>query len=142
MTVKNLEFTSFEAKRFTKRGEKLVKVRIDTNSSITSISEINDKEAEVEFRYMISYGGEGMIKIEGRVLFVGDASALAKEWGEKRNMPPDMASEVHTAIIQACIPEAVILARDLGLRLPIPLPNVNIKEKKDKRGVPSGIEVA
>lgn len=142
MALKGLEFTSLEAKKFTKRGERLQKVRIDTNSSVTAISELNDKEAEIEFRYMVSYGGEGMIKIEGRVIFEGDAPALAKEWGEKRNMPSDMASEIHTSIIQACIPQAVVMARDLGLRLPIPLPNINIKDKKDKKGAPSGIEVA
>ena len=141
MTVKALEFTSLEAKRFTKRGEKISKMRIDTNSTVTLITELNDKEAEVEFRYMISYGGAGMIKLEGRILFEGDAPTLAKEWGEKRNMPPNMASEIHTAIIQACIPEAVVLARDAGLRLPIPLPNINIKDKK-KVEPSSGIEVA
>jgi hypothetical protein len=141
MGIKELELTSLEAKRYTKRGEKVAKIRIDTNSTVTVIKELNDEEAEVEFRYTISYGGTGMIKIEGRVVYVGDAPALAKEWGEKRNMPPKIASEVHTGIIQACIPESVMIARMMGLRMPIPLPAINIKDKK-KRGDSSGIEVA
>jgi hypothetical protein len=143
MGLKSMEFTSLEGKRFTKRDEKLGQIRIDTNSTVTTISEINDKEADVEFRYSVTYGGAGMIKIEGRLVYEGDATALAKEWGEKRNMPSEMASEIHTGIIQACIPLAILLARDLQLRLPIPLPNINIKDEKNKkRADSSGIEVA
>jgi hypothetical protein len=143
MGLKAMEFTSLEGKRFTKRDEKLGQIRIDTNSTVTTISEMNNKEADVEFRYSVTYGGAGMIKIEGRLIYEGDAPALAREWGEKRNMPSEMASEIHTGIIQACIPLAVLLARDLQLRLPIPLPNINIKEEKNKkRADSSGIEVA
>jgi hypothetical protein len=142
MALKGIEFTTLEGKRFTKRDEKLGQVRIDTNSTVTSISERNNKEAEVAFRYSVTYGGAGMITIEGRFIYEGDAPALAKEWGEKRNMPNEMASEIHTSIIQACIPLAILLARDLQLRLPIPLPNINIKDDKKKNRESSGIEVA
>jgi hypothetical protein len=144
MALKSLEFTSLEAKRFTKRDEKMSgQIRIDTNSTVTQVTEKSDKEADVEFRYSVTYGGAGMIKVEGRLIFEGDAPALAKEWGEKRNMPPDIASEIHTGVIQACIPIAIILARDLQLRLPIPLPNIGIKdEKSKKKGASSGMEVA
>jgi len=143
MALKGIEFTSIEGKRFTKRDEKMVgQIRIDTNSTVSLITEKSNKEAEVEWRYSVTYGGAGMIKIEGRVIFEGDATALAKEWGEKRNMPSEMASEIHTGVIQACIPVAILLAKDLQLRLPIPLPNVNIKDNKKKKGESSGIEVA
>jgi len=143
MALKGLEFTSIEGKRFTKREEKLGQVRIDTNSTVISITEKNNKEAEVEFRYLVTYGGSGVIKIEGRLIFEGDSVKLAKEWGEKHNMPPEMASEIHTAVIQASIPVAILLAKDLQLRLPIPLPNINIKDKDTKkRADSSGIEVA
>lgn len=144
MSLRELEFTSFEAKRFTKRNEKESgQIRIDTNSTVTQIAEKSDKEAEVDFRYSVTYGGAGMIQIEGRLIFEGDAPTLAKEWGEKRNMPPAIASEIHTGVIQACIPVAILLARDLHLRLPIPLPNIGIKdEKSKKKGDSSGMEVA
>jgi len=143
MPMTGIEFTTLEGKRFTKRDEKMGQIRIDTNSTVTSISERNNKEAEVAFRYSVTYGGSGMITIEGRFIYEGDAPALAKEWGEKRNMPNEMASEIHTGIIQACIPIAILLARDLQLRLPIPLPNINIKDDKHKKkDASSGIEVA
>lgn len=143
MALKSIEFTSLEGKRFTKRDEKMGQIRIDTNSTVTSISERSNKEADVAFRYSVTYGGAGMITIEGRFIYEGDATALAKEWGEKRNMPNEMASEIHTGIIHACIPLAIMIAKDLQLRLPIPLPNINIKEDKyKKKGDSSGIEVA
>jgi len=56
-------------------------------------------------------------------------------------MPENVASEIHTAIMRTCMPEAVLIARDLNLPPPMPLPNVNIsKQKKD--GKTFGPEVA
>jgi hypothetical protein len=139
--VKNIEFTAFDAKRFAKKEERPGKIRIDTNSTVTQISEKNDKEAEVEFTYTITYSGTGVIKIDGRLVYEGDARSVAQQWGEKRNMPNEAAGEIHTAIIRGCIPEAVLIAKSLNLQLPIPLPSVNIKEKR-KGAETSGMEVA
>jgi hypothetical protein len=105
------------------------------------VTELNPKEADIEFRMTISYGSLGMMKIEGRLIFEGDASSLSKEWHAKHNMPTEMASDIHTSILHHCIPESVMLARDLGLPPPIPLPKVNIQEQR-KGTQPSNIEVA
>jgi hypothetical protein len=141
MTVRDMEFISIEGRRYTKRREVLGQVKIDTNSTVTSVAEMGPKEADVDFRIAISYGSLGMLKIEGRLIFEGDAAGLAREWREKHSMPTEMANEIHTAILHACIPETVLLAKDLGLPLPIPLPKVNIQEQK-KGSSPSNMEVA
>ena len=141
MAVRDIEFISIEGRRFTRRKEVLGQVKIDTNSTVTSVSELGQKEADVDFRLAISYGSLGMLKIEGRLIFEGDAPMLAKEWRDKHSMPTDMANEIHTAILHTCIPESVLLAKDLGLPPPIPLPKVNIQEQK-KGSVPSSMEVA
>jgi hypothetical protein len=141
MTVRDLELTSIEGRRFTRRKEVLGQVKIDTNSTVTMVNELNSKEADIEFRLAISYGSLGMLKLEGRLIFEGDAEALTKEWHAKHSMPTEMANEIHTSILHTCIPETVILARDLGLPPPIPLPKVNIQEQK-KASVPSNMEVA
>ena len=116
-------------------------VKIDTNSTVTSVNEVSPKEADVDFRIAISYGSLGVLKIEGRLIYDGDAPTLAREWRDKHSMPTEMANEIHTAILHACIPETVLLARDLGLPPPIPLPKVNIQEQK-KGTAPSSMEVA
>ena len=69
------------------------------------------------------------IRIEGRMLYQGDAEKLAATWREKRNMPNEVASEIHTAVMGACIPEAVLVARDLHLPPPVPLPQVRFEQK-------------
>jgi len=141
MAVRDIEFVTIEGRRFTKRKEVLGQVKIDTNSTITAINELGPREADVDFRIAISYGSFGMLKLEGRLIYEGESGALVKEWRERHSMPTEMANEIHTAILHACIPEAVILAKDLGLPPPIPLPKVNIQEQK-KGSAPSNMEVA
>ena len=141
MTIKSVNLTSIEGRRFSKLNEKIRNVRIDNNSSVTLISEINDSEASIDFRYTANYGGIGMIKIEGTIIFEGDASALAQQWGSSSNMPNEIAGEIHTAIMRICVPEAVLISRDIKLPPPFPLPQINI-QKKNKREASSGMEVA
>ncbi len=140
MPVKFVELVSIDAKRFSKRGERIGQVRIDNNSTVTLVTEVSDKEANIDFRYTAGYGPIGTIKIEGRIIYEGDAPALAKQWSSKMNMPENVASEIHTAIMRTCMPEAVLIARDIHLPSPMPLPNVNIQKKKT--GKTFGPEVA
>ncbi len=141
MTVRDIEYISIEGRRYTKRREVLGQVKIDTNSTVTSVTEVGPREADVDFRFAINYGSLGMFKIEGRLIYEGEAPVLVKEWREKHTMPTEMANDIHTAILHSCIPETVILAKDLGLPPPIPLPKVNIQEQK-KGSAPSNMEVA
>jgi len=141
MAVRDIEFVSISGQRFTKRKELMGQVKIDTNSTITQIVELNPKEADVEFRLAISFGSMGILKIEGRLIFEGDSAVLVREWKEKHSMPTEMANEIHTSILHSCIPETVLLAKDLGLPPPIPLPKVNIQEQR-KGAAPSTMEVA
>ena len=41
-------------------------------------------------------------------------------------MPNQVAGHIHTAVMHACVPEAVSIAKDLGLPPPIPLPQVRL----------------
>jgi hypothetical protein len=72
----------------------------------------------------------GVVKLEGSLLYEDkDAKQVAKEWNDTRKMPNQSASQIHTAIMHACVPEAVVIAKDLGLPPPIPLPQVRMGEK-------------
>ncbi len=139
--IKNFEFTSIDARRLTKMGEMVGNIRIDHNSSITLINELNDKEANVEFRFTANYSSIGFIKIEGRMLYEGNASAVAKQWHSEHKMPDDVAAQVHQAIMVNCIPEAVMVSRDLKMPPPIPMPQVNIGKPAGPKPS-SGIEIA
>ena len=48
--------------------------------------------------------------------------AFTGQW----QLPNDVANEIHTTIMTVCIPEAVVIARDLRLPPPIPIPQVTV----------------
>ena len=108
-------------------------VRINHNSTITKIHDIKIKQATIDFQYTASYGPVGMIKIEGSLTYEDDnARKIAIDWKNTRKMPDKIASQIHTVVMHGCVPEAVGIAKDLGLPPPIPLPQVRLDEKAKK----------
>jgi len=134
MKIKNMGIKSIEARRFIKDFSRPMNIRIDHNSSITLFSAVSKEEAHVEFEYVASYGPIGMIKFEGEFIYEGkNAEDIAKRWQDKKNMPNEVASQIHTAIMHFCVPQAVMIARELKLPPPIPLPQIRF-DKKEKMG--------
>jgi len=117
---------------------------VDHNSTVTLITEIADRQASVDFRFTANYRASeapiGLIQIEGTIVWEGDAKGLVRDWSAAGQMPPEAANEIHTVIMTNCIPEAVILARELRLPPPIPIPQVNIPQP-GKPGKQRGPEV-
>ncbi len=64
MPIKTFELVSIDGKRFSRLGERIPHLRVDNNTAVTNVSSISDKEAQMDFRFTISYVGVGMIKIE------------------------------------------------------------------------------
>jgi hypothetical protein len=130
MRIKNIQLKSIEARRYIDRDEKPRQIRIDHNSQITHVHKKSDNQANVEFQYTASYGPVGMIKIEGVLLYEDDdAKKITKQWLDTRRIPDQTASRIHTAVMHSCVPEAVGIAKDLGLPPPIPLPQVRLGSK-------------
>ena len=97
----------------------------------------------LEFQYTASYGPIGMIKLEGMLVCEEEtAKQIAKEWLDTRKMPDQFAGHIHTAVMHACVPEAVSIAKDLGLPPPIPLPQVRLGADTKKGQSQSGPEIA
>ena len=141
MKIRGIQLKSIEARRYLNRNERPKQVRIDHNSTVSQISVTDENVADVDFQYTSSYGPVGMIKLEGSLIYENeDAKKLADEWKTTRKMPNQTASQIHTAIMHACVPEAVGLAKDLGLPPPIPLPQVKLGDTPKKGHV--GPEVA
>ena len=127
MRIRNIQLKSIEARRYINRSERPKQVRIDHNSTVSNIAVVKDNNASIDFQYTASYGPVGMIKLEGSLLYEGDdAKKVSSEWKKTRKMPNQLASHIHTAVMQACVPEAVSIAKDLGLPPPIPLPQVKL----------------
>lgn len=136
MPIKTFELSRVDGRRFVKPTERWVNLRVDHNSTVTLISELGDHQASVDFRFTANYHASdavvGLIQLEGNLLWEGDARGLVKGWSANGQMPPDVAQEIHTVIMSNCIPEAVILARELRLPPPIPIPQVNIQQPPTK----------
>jgi hypothetical protein len=133
MNLKNMNISSIEARRYSKQN-KPMNIRIDHNSTVTLFTVTKKGEAQVEFEYTASYGPLGLIKLEGEFTYEGkDAEEVASKWMEKKSMPNEVASHIHTAIMHFCLPEAVMVSRDIRLPPPIPMPQVRFdQESKDK----------
>lgn len=143
MIIKNIKLKAIEARRYAEPDDKPRQIRIDHNSQISQVSSSAENQLTIEFQYTASYGPIGMIKLDGTILCEdAEAKQLVKEWQNTRKMPDQFASNIHTAVMHTCVPEAVGIAKDLGLPPPIPLPQVRLGSDPKKGQSQSGIEVA
>lgn len=124
MPIKSFELVSIDGKRFSRLGERIPHLRVDNNTAVTNVSVISDKDAQMDFRFTISYVGVGMIKIEGRLVWEGDAKAVSSQWSQTNALPNEIFTPVLQAIFSNCMPSAVVCARDLGLPPPLPPPQI------------------
>jgi hypothetical protein len=74
-------------------------------------------------------------------VYEGKGREVARQWSASGQMPNDVANEIHTTIMTVCIPEAVVIARDLRLPPPIPIPQVSVSAPPPQ-SKHSGMEVA
>jgi hypothetical protein len=146
MPVKYFEFGSIEARRFSKSNETHPNIQIGHNFQMDRLTEVNDREVKVDFRFSINYTGMGpmgSIKLEGFLVFEspeGKASELAQKWASEKKIPDNVMQEIFTVASRNCILEATIISRDVRLPPPIQMPQVKV----GKGNIPpsSGIEVA
>lgn len=142
MPVQAVHVTSIEARRFSGSEESSPdQVRIDHNSTVTLVQKTGENLADIGFRYTASYSGLGVIKLEGTARFEGDADAIEATWQAESEMPQDVASELHTAVMQTCVPQAVGLSQDLELPPPVPIPQIQFEEGQQGAEQGSGPEV-
>ncbi|MFW6040741.1 MAG: hypothetical protein ACOC85_02780 [Thermoplasmatota archaeon] len=143
MPVKSFEIFSIDAERFSEKSQTRKNIRIDHNSSVTKIKQLDKDSSEISFRFTATYSGMGRIELEGRLKHIDGPSDLASRWQKENKMPNEVANEVHSAIISNCIPQSVLVSREIQLPPPIPLPKVNIPDqKKNKKEFKGGMEVA
>ena len=133
MKVVNFRLDSVEAKRFVSPENMPKEMRIDNNSTVLNIKAIDDGNVEITFRYTAIYGGVGVITIEGTLVLECNAKDVEKEWRTKRRMPQEVAQIVHSTVLNNCIAESFILARDVKLPPPIP-PPMAIMGQQQKKG--------
>ncbi|MEK6911561.1 MAG: hypothetical protein AABX36_01995 [Candidatus Thermoplasmatota archaeon] len=83
MPVKSLSLSSIDARRLARTGQRGQNLRIDHNSTVTLITEVNEREASIDFRFTANYRATeevvGVVRIEGNLLWEGQGRELAKQ---------------------------------------------------------------
>ncbi|MBU7032277.1 MAG: hypothetical protein HXS53_07080, partial [Theionarchaea archaeon] len=117
-----------EARRFLHEDEPVPKVGISNNSSVINI-EKKDATLLIDFVFTTIYNPSiASIKIDGTLYYEGDdIDTIFTTWEEKRTIP---STHIQNIIIEKGLMEAVILAKELRVIPPIPLPR--IKEEQEK----------
>ena len=123
-----LYIKGIEARRFLHEDEKIPKVGISNNSSIINM-EKKDDTLLIDFVFTSIYNPSiASIKIDGILYYQGDDSdTILETWEEKRTLS---STHIQNVIIEKGLMEAVILAKELRVVPPIPIPR--IKEEQEK----------
>lgn len=123
-----LYIKGIEARRFLHEDEKIPKVGISNNSSIINM-EKKDDTLLIDFVFTSIYNPSiASIKIDGILYYQGeDSDTILETWEEKRTLS---STHIQNVIIEKGLMEAVILAKELRVVPPIPIPR--IKEEQEK----------
>ncbi len=71
--------------------------------------------------------------LAGDVLFIDNeknVKAILEEWKKKKTVPKEVMADVLNSILNRCNIQALVLARDVNLPSPIPLPKLTTEEDK------------
>ena len=144
MAVKNFELTLIDGQRHIDNNEKPKQIRIDHNTTVTVITKVDNKTVNIKFRYTVSYGQFGNIRLEGKLNYIGKADEVLDLWGKEHRMNNTIAEEIHNVILSNGSFEAVLIARKLNLPPPIKMeiPRVKFSAKEKKVSPDYSPEVA
>jgi hypothetical protein len=128
-SMMKLVVKGIEARRFLKEDEKVPEVGIKNNSSVINI-EKKDGELAIDFVFSTIYTPTiASIKIDGILYYQGDdAEEIFEYWNDKRTIK---STHIQNVIIEKGLMEAVILAKELNVVPPIPLPRIQEKGEKE-----------
>ncbi|MBT4540690.1 hypothetical protein HOC35_04200 [Candidatus Woesearchaeota archaeon] len=116
------------------------KISVSNNVSIQGVEEssfsIGQDEQEslkVIFKFNSTYEPEvGTIELVGDLIYI-DSKSRIKEifemWKDQKKVHKDVMTETLNVILDRCNIQALILARDINLPSPIPLPKVKVETK-------------
>ena len=138
MSIIGFTYTGISAEK-TKDIDK--KVGIRNNISIKDISEhkipftsTDDKSFKVSFEFLTEYSPDfGNIKIDSELFIVRpkkEANEILDEWKKNKKLRQDLVPSYFNFILRKCNLKAMILAEDLNLPSPYPLPKATPAETK------------
>lgn len=135
MPVTNFRIRKIEAER-KKKKIKGGKVDVRSNFAITSIKKDNDpilgEFLRVEFRFDVDYTPDlGKINLKGELWYYDEnLDKIAKIKEKEVELDKKPGEEISTSILQESLVEAITIAKQIKLPIPIRMPKVNLKKDK------------
>ena len=135
MSIIGLSFDSVQGNRDKEK-------RLTAEMKVNSVPRINDvKEVSVPtigdkkvlsltFDFVTNYDPNvGEIKVSGDLLYMAkDNKVLLKQWSKEKKLPEDTSLEILNYLFRKCLLKVSIIAEDLQLPPPIPMPTIKPKE--------------
>lgn len=134
MPIIGLGFNSIEARKEGGRVESEVKVNstpVITNIKEVSVPNIEKKALSLEFEFVTKYDPNfAQISIKGTIMYLAEKNKpILDDWEKKKNLPEKMSLEVLNYLFRRCLLKASIIAEDLQLPAPMPMPRITPKKK-------------
>ncbi len=134
MAIIGFSFTKMQAE---KRSPVHGQININNNVAVTDLQDANlsmaqsKKGLKLLFAFTSTFEPDlGSLQLDGEVILLEDtkvAEELLSNWQKSKSLPPELMPIVLNAILERCNIQALIMARDIGLPAPIPLPKVNMQ---------------
>lgn len=131
MNILNVSFNSISAK---KEQAPKGKLGIKSNVSITSVEDANigvDKSnttLRVGFSFNTEYSPDyASIQITGQMIVLEEkenAKKMLDTWNKEKKVNKDFSIPLMNTIMSKCVMESIIIAKELNLPSPLPMPKV------------------
>ncbi len=142
MTIVGFNFTKINAE---KSGLPKGKINIKNNVGIKNVEEADlslGKSKQTGLRFVFEFTSSyepkiGEITLTGEVLYLADEKTvkeILKEWKKDKKVQKDITAAVLNTVLQKSNIQALMLAQDINLPPPIPLPKVSVANTKEYIG--------
>jgi hypothetical protein len=133
MAVIGLNLNSIQAKKQTSVPRQDIKV--NSTPMVTGVKEIDlpnfsKKALSIDFEFMTRYEPAfASISIEGSILYLAENNKeVVSEFTKNKKLPEKASMEVLNYLFRHCLLKASILAEDLQLPPPMPMPKISPKK--------------
>jgi len=135
--IEKISIRSIDAKRFVKGKENYQNMKITNSSGVTSLHR-EDEVLVLGFVFSVDYFPNiASIKVQGEVRYVGDTTGV--DVNDKSTLTPEISREAHAAILRFCLPELVVISKQLELIPPIPIPSIEKKNITENEKIKDNI---
>ncbi len=130
--MERIEIKGIEGRRYIELAEaRSYKISVNHSTTILNVTGEGER-ANVDFSFSTSFLPVGMIRIEGRMVYSGKADELVKSWNSSRKIEDkEVAKELMNAPMAYCMPTVFMLAKELNLPPPLPIPKMDFRSKKE-----------